>query len=97
MKVHRAVFAYHHGYYPVTVDHINGDRADNRIENLRPATKSEQQWNKRAKGCWLKGSMWVAAIKLKGKTTYLGSFQTEAAALEAYREAKTRLHNSYGL
>lgn len=97
LKMHRAVFAYHHDEWPETVDHIDGDRSNNRVENLRPATKSEQQWNKSAKGYSTKGSRWVARIKVGGRRINLGSFQTERAAAEAYREAKVRLHNSYGL
>jgi len=36
----------HHGYMPPEVDHINGDRADNRIENIRAANRSENQCNR---------------------------------------------------
>lgn len=93
VKYHRAVFAYHFGYYPETVDHINGVRDDNRVENLRAANKSEQQWNKLGVvGCYRKGSRWRASIKSSGKRIYLGSFATQVEASEAYKSAKARLH-----
>lgn len=37
IAAHRLIFCFHHGYYPPQVDHINGDRGDDRIENLRAA------------------------------------------------------------
>ena len=42
---HRAVFVYHYGYLPQTIDHANGNKLDNKIENLRPATYSENNAN----------------------------------------------------
>lgn len=93
MKMHRAVFAYHFGHYPETIDHINGNRADNRIENLRAATRSEQQWNKRdVIGCSKKGSRWRASIKANGVRMFLGSFGTQEEASKAYKAAKCLLH-----
>lgn len=38
---HRLVFMYHHGYFPSEIDHINGIKNDNRVENLREATRGE--------------------------------------------------------
>jgi hypothetical protein len=43
---HRLVFLYHHGYLPEFVDHIDGNRSNNNIENLRSATKSQNNCNK---------------------------------------------------
>ena len=46
ISLHRSVFAYHHGRWPEkTIDHINGCRTDNRIENLREVSQSENMTN----------------------------------------------------
>ena len=42
---HRIVWLWHYGFMPTQIDHINGDRFDNRIENLREATQNENQYN----------------------------------------------------
>lgn len=44
--VHRLIFFYHHGYFPEQVDHINRIKTDNRIENLRACTHSENILNR---------------------------------------------------
>jgi len=46
-KVHRIIFLYHKGYLPNIIDHINGDRYDNRIENLREASTYQNRQNSR--------------------------------------------------
>jgi hypothetical protein len=46
-KVHRIIFLYHKGYMPKIIDHINGDRYDNRIENLREANTYQNRQNSR--------------------------------------------------
>ena len=44
-KVHRLIFAYHHGYFPEVVDYVDNDTNNNRIENLREATSKNNIYN----------------------------------------------------
>ena len=92
---HRLIYFYHYGEMPNTTDHINRDRLDNRIENLRSVTSSENSWNKpKAEGNFsskYKGVSWCkvmnkfrARIKTKGKEIRLGYFEKEDAASLAY-------------
>ena len=99
-RVHRLIWLYHNGSWPTLIDHINGDRLDNRIENLRNVSHSENNQNiSSARG----GSMyvgvwrgrrggWVSAIRHNKKTYNLGRFDTEEDAAKAYLDAKKRLH-----
>ena len=65
-KAHRLVFLYHHGYLPECVDHIDGDKTNNRIENLRAATKEENCHNQKIRSTnksGYKGVKWVEHCK----------------------------------
>jgi hypothetical protein len=86
------------------IDHINNVRDDNRIENLRVCTKSENAQNKKMnitnvrKGCFLdrtRGNKWRAEIQSNGKVYHLGRFETELEAHQAYCKAATELHKEY--
>jgi hypothetical protein len=77
------------------IDHINGIRNDNRIENLRSVTRNQNQWNRlTVKGyTWDKRiNKWKAHIKLTGKKIHLGYFNTEEEARNAYLAAKQIYH-----
>ena len=43
--IHRIIFLMHHGHLPEYIDHADGDRLNNRIENLRQATKIQNSYN----------------------------------------------------
>lgn len=92
---HRAVWLLSHGEWPFQfIDHIDGNRANNLIENLRLATFEENQHNKRAKGCCFQKSsgLWLSRITVNKVVHSLGYFKTEKEANEAYLEAKRNLH-----
>jgi hypothetical protein len=74
------------------IDHINRDRADNRWENLRPATRGENLRNAKTrrhsrtgvKGVAAHGLRFAAYIRLEGKKKHLGVFDTADEAHAAY-------------
>ena len=77
------------------IDHINGVRDDNRIINLRSVTRQQNQWNRKtAKGYgWNKSvNKWEARIQVNNKQIYLGLFNIEADARNAYINAKEKYH-----
>ena len=95
-KEHRLIFMLHHGYMPKEIDHINGNRADNRIENLREVTRSQNQFNKAPQAntsgvrnvSWhKKAKAWIVRLTMKNKTVFCQYFKdfelAELVALEA--------------
>ena len=104
-KVHRIIFLWHHGWLPPEIDHIDLDKSNNRIANLRPAEKTSNAWNvgKRAnntsgfKGVtWSKRwGKWYAQIQVNGKRKGLGYFDTPEKAHAAYIEAARKHHGEF--
>ena len=65
------------------VDHINGNRLDNRKSNLRVMTKSQNQMNVNYRGVYQNKDKWIAKIKLNQKQIHIGTFIYEEEALYA--------------
>lgn len=99
-KAHRVAFCMTYGYFPKYVDHINGIRHDNRICNLREATKVINGRNQKKNALntsgvtgvywWKAGQVWRAQIGVEGKRLYLGAFETKELAIEARKEAEAK-------
>lgn len=91
---HRVVWSYFNGTpRSETIDHVNGNRSDNRIDNLREATFQQNTRNrKNASGVTYvaKAKKWQAQITVGGKTKYLGLFAKKSEALSARREAEIK-------
>lgn len=104
MLAHRVAWAIVHGAWPDgDIDHINGERSDNRICNLRLATRSQNLQNiRKIRGdnrCGVTGvffnakhNKWQAQITSNGKGKYLGLFEDKSSAAQAYATAKRELH-----
>lgn len=88
--VHRLVFLYHHGWLPTELDHINGNRSDNRIENLRPVTREQNMGHRgrpRNNKSGFKGVHWVnrdQCWRAKCVRKFLGDFGSPEEAARAY-------------
>lgn len=99
---HRLAWLYMHGRWPDgDIDHINGNRNDNRAANLREVTRAENMQNERKarsnNQCGLlgvspHGSSWRAQITVNGVSKKLGSFSTPSEAHAVYLKAKRELH-----
>lgn len=99
---HRLAWCYMHGDWPdAEIDHINGDKTENHISNLRQATRKQNMENRvqpiGASGyrgvCWLEANQkWRANIVHNRKNIYLGLFSTAEEASAAYREAASFFH-----
>jgi hypothetical protein len=98
---HRIVFLLHHGFLPEEVDHIDGNPGNNKIENLRAATHSQNLKNMKhsiantsgRKGVYLnkKTGRWRASIRVSGKLKHLGLFKEYSDAV-ATRAAAEKEH-----
>lgn len=103
---HRIIWLFVYGEWPVEqIDHINGDTSDNRLENLREATRSENSMNQRRpsnntsgfKGVYWhkKRHEWRAAIQVYGVKKHLGVFNSAEDAYDAYVSAAKVHHGAY--
>ena len=105
-RAHRIAWLITHGKWPNEhLDHINGDKRDNRLCNLREATNAENCRNsgiRRTNSSGYKGvyrqesyKKWRAQITVDYKIHYLGVFNTPEEAHAAYCKAAKELHGEF--
>lgn len=106
--LHRLVWLYHHGSLPKMIDHANGDKHDNRIENLRACSSAQNQYNSARKAnnrSGVKGVVfygarptskpWHARIVRGGKTISLGYYATIEDAADAYARGAAEIAGQF--
>lgn len=101
-KAHRLAWFYVHGFWPVNqIDHVDGNRANNCIYNLRDVTNSVNQQNRKAAQTNNKSGFlgviadkygWCAGIRFNGKQTHIGTYKTPELAHEKYLAVKRCIH-----
>ena len=109
--LHRMIYLWNHGHLPKTLDHIDGDRANNKIENLREATQQQNCLNRKHhsnskspyKNVYLQSPTknaewkrnWVVRIMVAGKRKYIGSFEDLELADLVATEARDKFHGQF--
>jgi hypothetical protein len=102
---HRLVFLWHHGYLPDYIDHIDGDKLNNRIDNLRECSLSQNQCNKKIgtnntsgyKGVYFsnQNGKWQVGIQYKKRKYHGGLFDDVHEAGRAAEKLRNSLHKEF--
>lgn len=104
MLLHRVKWVVAYGECPNgDVDHINRDPSDNRLENLRLASRSQNKINSHKKsrenglplGVYQRGEKYCATISFKRERKFLGAFETPKAAHDAWVSAGSQLYGEF--
>ena len=104
--LHRIIFLYHYGHLTKgkEIDHIDGNRTNNRIENLREVTPSQNQFNrayqKNASGVkgvsWCnRNQKWRSVIMINYKQIHLGYYDTIEEAKAVIEKARNEYHGDF--
>lgn len=109
--LHRMVYLWNHGYLPKIIDHIDGNRENNNIDNLREATQQENCLNSKhrttskspCKNVYLQAPTknaewkrnWVVSLMVNKKRKYVGSFENLELADLVAHEARNLYHGQF--
>lgn len=104
-RTHKIIFLMHHGYMPKYVDHIDGNRSNNKIKNLRECTQSENMYNASIRSdnrsgekgvSWHKGAnKWRVRLYIGGQETQIGLFDDFELAQLVSAEARDKFHKEF--
>jgi hypothetical protein len=104
-KEHRLIFMMHYGYFPKETDHINNDKSDNRIENLREVTHQQNSLNRKLRSDntskytgvnWSKtNKSWIVRVTFNGVRKFLGYYHDLELANLVSIEARNKYHKEF--
>ncbi len=104
---HRIIYAMHHGYLPKYIDHIDGNRSNNKIENLRDSSKSQNGMNRSKQKNNTTGkknvykdnrsNKWFVKVVENGKQHYGGTFDDFFEAQLAADNLRVKVHKEFAL
>ena len=102
---HRIIFLREHGWLPKIVDHIDGNRANNKIENLRAATQAQNAANTKKSTRNKSGhkniswdneyKFWRVVIQLNGRSNFIGAFKDLEMAVLIAAEHRDYYHRNF--
>jgi hypothetical protein len=99
---HRFIWFLKTGSWPINqIDHKNRNSKDNSWDNLRPATNTQNSYNKeptntlKYRGIYLSGSKFCAHIKINGSSTYLGTYTTPEEASFVYETKAKEIQGEF--
>ena len=103
--LHRLVFLSSHGYLPAEIDHIDGNPANNRITNLRAASRTQNLWNRRMREgntsgvknvSWCeRDRRWIVQFWSGGRLAYAGRFTSLEKAAAAAEQARHTIQGEF--
>jgi hypothetical protein len=104
-SIHRLIYIWHHGYCPKEIDHIDCNRLNNRIENLREATRFQNGANQKTRKTnssgyknihWSKkAKKWQVTMRIDGNMKYFGIFDDIELAELVATEARNKYKKEY--
>ena len=103
--VHRLVFLYHYGWLPNEIDHIDANPNNSRVENLRAATRNENQYNARLRADSISGAKnvhwyrqtkkWCVVLRVNKTRKHIGYFSDFELAELVATEARNKFHGAF--
>jgi len=103
--LHRIIFAMHYGYFPLIIDHIDGNSKNNLLSNLREATHAENAWNSKLhqkntskyKNVIFRKerNKWTCRLRINGKNIMRGAFDTPEEANIYAIKLRKEMHKEF--
>lgn len=104
-RAHRLIYLYHHGVLPEFLDHIDGNRGNNKIDNLRPCTLNQNQHNRKSRTSNITGvknvswdkkmKSWSVSLNVNGCKVFQDYFKDFELAEFVAMELRNKYHGAY--